>query len=158
MLEDRTSTIAERSEADLFLNAQLKALMKETSMSTIISDDLRKEVDGVYRRTLGKGELWRQFGMNTKEWVAAYRDYTNDVVDVMEAAYETMKEGRLLNADEATVRAWESCASKARLLLNVEYTVFTQPYMPFMSASVWKSLSRQLKRVPKALMEMSVLF
>ncbi|KAG9310708.1 hypothetical protein JVU11DRAFT_9304 [Chiua virens] len=159
VLAERTSTMEERNAADHFLNAELKALTKEAPMFTIISDDLRKVIDKAYRNTLGKGDLWQQFGMDTKEWKSAYREYADEVVEAMEEAYEAMKdEGRLINADEATVKAWESCASKARLLLNIEYTVFTQPYMPFMSASVWKSLSQQLRRAPKALMEVSSWF
>ncbi|KAG9319010.1 hypothetical protein JVU11DRAFT_1130 [Chiua virens] len=75
----------------------------------------------------------------------------------METTYKSTK-GRLTDADKDVTMAWEMCASKARLVLNIEYTALTPHGLPFMSVGVWHALARQLKWVPSAMVEISSWF
>ncbi|KAG9310759.1 hypothetical protein JVU11DRAFT_8607, partial [Chiua virens] len=157
LLEDPTITDQEKEDADKYLNVQLRNLRSETPMASVISDELRGAIDKVYRKTLDKENVWRHFGTQSEVWMNAYRDYVMDVIETMETTYKSTK-GRLTDADKDVTTAWETCASKARLVLNIEYTALTPHGLPFMSVGVWHALARQLKRVPSAMVEISSWF
>ncbi|KAF8122102.1 hypothetical protein EV363DRAFT_1183630 [Boletus edulis] len=144
-------------------NAQLIDYMHDLEFTTpakgAINDELREQIDAIYKKTLGSGENWKCIGTDAPVWKREYAIYVRNVV----AAITTMSE-KMLKDEASSVmsdemkRVWKTCASKAKFVLEMKTYPQEPVLLPFMSVSVWHSLSQQFKRVPKTLTEISSWF
>lgn len=92
--------------------------------------------------------------MSSHTWLDGYETYMESIITKLDDIYLTMGEDdQLENLSEDVQQAWHNCAFKARLILQSPNLPLIPEYLSFMSASVWDSLSKQLKRVPKSLLE-----
>jgi len=119
-----------------------------------INDEIRMELDTIYIEKLGKGDIWKYFGTSSSTWIDPYEEYSENVVSKLEDIYSAMvSDDRIENVTDNVKIALKNCASKAKLVLKVQDIHMYPESVPFMSSSVWVSLSQQLKRIPKSLLE-----
>lgn len=147
-----------RDEADLYLTECMQRLEDATVVTEAINDELRGGIDATFVRHMGLGEMWKYVGSSAKPWRDAHALYVTEVVELFVKTAETMVgDGRLDELPNAAVlrKVWLDCTSKAKLVLTKKAVAEEPQCLPFMSASVWTTLSLQFKRVPMALEEVS---
>ncbi|KAF8125067.1 hypothetical protein EV363DRAFT_1105774, partial [Boletus edulis] len=158
-LANSTSSQEAKKVCDDYLVICMENLEFATPAKGAINDALRKQIDSVYKMTLGHSENWKYFGTYSTAWKTEYSKYVKGVVAAMQTMSTNMlKEENATEMSDDMKRVWKDCASKAKLVLECKNYPKQPPVMPFMSVSVWQSLSQQFKRVPNALVEVSSWF
>jgi len=142
----------------LFRNTMID-LRSARSLATEIPEGLRETLDTIFKDYLQRDGVVGFFGnSDSPRWKGAYDSYKEAVVSAMEKHIADLDaEGGLDLASEEAKDSYKTCYLKARFVLEYDGSPDLPDSVPFMSASVWDVLCDHLKRVPKALREVSTL-
>lgn len=142
--------------ATIYLYRCMKRLLNAPPVMDALQEDIRDMIDTTYRKHLGGEDMWKKFGTNDTEWREGYAQYTNEVLGSLSKIVEqNLESEEHRDTPDDVKRAWKACVSKATLVLKIKGPPDYPEWFPFMSISVWRDMSEQLKRVPKALTEVS---
>lgn len=160
LLDNPASSAESKDESRFFLSQCIQKLwLHKSPVKQAINDEVRKELDAIYVDKLGKDDTWKYFGTLSPIWLRRYEEYTDAVVSKLDEMYTDMiADNRIENMSDEVKHAWENCASKANMVLRDHGEHAIHEFVPFMSASVWTSLSHQLKRIPTSLLEVSYIY
>ena len=122
-----------------------------------IPDGLREKLDIAFKDHLQQDGVIALFGdADHPKWNEAYDRYKEAVVELISHHMEELEEqGGLTLTSQEVKDAYSTCAMKASFVLEYKDSPDLPYHVPFMSATVWDSLSDHLKRVSKTLLEVS---
>lgn len=155
---DKSASDVDRKVAADYLRKQVDRLRDASPVTQAVNDDLRQILDDSYKKHLDRGETWKFLGSTQHAWVDGYRKYVRDVVEAFRdriAKWPDLTDKQDVSDDVKI--AWRECWCKAKLVLETQEIPTEPEHMPFMCVTFWKALSKQLKRVSNALLEVSVL-
>ncbi|KAF8125065.1 hypothetical protein EV363DRAFT_1299322 [Boletus edulis] len=154
-----TSSATAKEAADSYLVDCMHSLAFATPAKGAINDELRRQIDEIYKKSLGSGDKWQYIGTDAPVWKQEYNTYVRGVVSAMSAmSAKVLKDETSSGMNDEMTSVWKTCASKAKFVLEMKNYPEEPALLPFMSVSVWQSLSQQFKRVPKTLTEISSWF
>ena len=142
------------------LRDAMTQLRSATALKKHIPDGLREKLDSTFKDYLQRDGVVGFFGdSDNPRWRSAYESYKDAVVDIMEQHMSDLADGGNLEmASDETKEAYQTCHQKALFVLEYDNMPDLPDSVPFMSSSVWDVLSDHLKRVSKALIEVSTLY
>ncbi|KAF8119279.1 hypothetical protein EV363DRAFT_1200505 [Boletus edulis] len=145
--------------ANVYLYRCVKRLANATPVMDAIQDEIRDTIEAIYQENFGEHEKWKYFGTGDTVWKTRYNKYVKEVLEELEGIVaENLGREEHREALDDVKMAWKDCVSKASLVLKIKGAPDHAEFMPFMSVSVWKDMNEQLKRVPRALTEISAWF
>lgn len=144
----------EKKEARSYVLGVYRSLLSETPVMEAISDDIRSKIDDAFKKHLTSDGVVESFAQDVDAWNSAFAVYSDDVVAKLHAVVRDLKaSNRLAMSTDAVKRAYETCASKAQLVLYVRDVSVPFSRFPFMSAGVWNALVDNFKQVSASLVE-----
>ena len=152
-------TQAAQTDAQDFLSDWLLNLNMVMAMQSAITNDIRGGINTIFLKTQGRDSRSVHFGCDVSKWTDEYQMYTQERVAFLQSTVvkmESEEQSSMASADMK--KAWANCASKVKLVLQTrsEASLEIGELMPFMTASIWKTLSKHLQCIPSVLNEVCV--